>query len=107
MSIETTIFNHTYNSLPWSKCQIKIGRLIIERATVAGVGINVENTDQGQYGGIAMETRLLAEDEPGGKVAIGQVLYIKQPDRDWVPTRVAGRFTQGGVTRLSLEAVNE
>jgi len=51
---------------------------------------------------------LRASDEPSGGVEIGKTLQIKQEGKDvWQNARVLGRYTQGGVTRLTVEAVNE
>lgn len=108
MSIETTIFNHTYNSLPWSRCVIRVGRQTIEKATIAGVGLDRVNTDQGQYNSVTGDVRLLAADEISGKLAIGDVIEIQQDGKtEWVSMRIGGRYTQGGVTKLNMEAVNE
>jgi hypothetical protein len=108
MSIELTIFNHTYTTLVWSRCQIKIGRTTIERCTLAGFDQNRTDTDYGQVDSVTGELRLRAVDETDDEIAIGTELQVKQYGKtDWKKARVVGRFTQGDVTRLTLEAVNE
>lgn len=108
MSFETTIFEATYNNISWSRCQLKIGRNIIERCTVAGIEQDRQNTENGQYNMIGAQVRLLLSDEPESGIVIGQTVELKQYGRDdWINLRVGGKFTQGGVTRLSMEAVNE
>jgi len=108
MSHTLTIFDHTYNTITWSRCQIKIGHTIIERCTLAGLGQTRESTDYGQVNSIVGDVRLRASDEPSGGVEIGKTLQIKQEGKDvWQNARVLGRYTQGGVTRLTVEAVNE
>jgi hypothetical protein len=108
MSLEVTIFNQLYRSLIWSRCQLKIGRTVIEKATIAGVGIERESTDYGQFNGMSGDVRLLAVDEPRGAIEIGTLIEIKQDGKDdWRQFRVGGRYTQGGVTRLTMEAVHE
>ena len=108
MNIPLTIFNQSYKTITWSRCQIKIGRLTIERCTLAGLGKTRESTDYGQVNSIVGDVRLRASDEPSGGVEIGKTLQIKQEGKDvWQNARVLGRYTQGGVTRLTVEAVNE
>jgi hypothetical protein len=108
MSLELTIFNQTWTTLVWSRCEIKIGRTVIERATLAGFGLNRESTDYGQVDAVTGELRLRAVDEPRGRIEIGQVLEVKQYGKtEWKKARVIGRFTQGDVTRLTLEAEHE
>jgi len=108
VSITLTIFNHTYNTIVWSRCQIKVDRLTIERCTLAGLGKVRESTDYGQIDSITGDVRLRASDEPTGGVEIGIKIQIKQYGKpDWQKVRVLGRYTQGGVTRLTVEAVNE
>ena len=108
MSLILTIFNHTYNTIVWSRCQIKIGRLTIERCTLAGLGKMRESTDYGQVDSITGDLRLRDSDEPTDGVEIGIKIQIKQYGKDdWQDARVLGRYTRGGVTRLTVEAVNE
>ena len=108
MSLALTIFNHTYNTITWSRCQIKIGRLTIVRCTLAGLGQTRESTDLGQVDSIVGDVRLRESDEPTGGVEIGIKIQVKQEERnDWQNVRVLGRYTQGEVTRLTVEAVNE
>jgi len=108
MSLELTIFNQTWMRLIWSRCEIKIGRAIIERATLAGFGQQREDTDYGQVQAVTGELRVRAVDEPGGKIEIGQVVEVKQYGKaEWNKARVIGRYTQGEVTRLTLEAEHE
>jgi len=108
MNIPLTIFNQTYKTITWSRCQIKIGRLTIERCTLAGLGKMRESTDYGQVDSITGDLRLRDSDEPTDGVEIGIKIQIKQYGKDnWQNARVLGRYTQGGVTRLTVEAVNE
>ena len=104
-------FEQVYLSLPDARCQIRIGRKVIAKALCAGIGVDRKSTDEGQFGGIAANVRLLASDEPGGEIANGTVIEILQDGKDiktgWLKARVGGRFTVGGVTRLTLEAEHE
>jgi len=108
MSIELTIFTQTYNTLVWSRCEIKIGRTTIEMATLSGFDTEKTDTDMGQVDSVIGDLRLRASDEPDDEIPIGQVLSIRQYSKtEWRPARVSGRFVQGDITRLTLEAVNE
>ena len=84
---------------------------MIAKALCAGIGKLRENTDEGQFGSIDANVRLLATDEPDDEIKTGTVIEILQNGQDektgWVKARVGGRFPVGGLTRLGLEAVNE
>ena len=111
MSFETEAFDGIYESLTITRCQIRIGRTVIAKAVCAGIGKLRENTDEGQYGAIDANVRLLSADEPDGEIKTGTVIEILMNGADektgWVSARVGGRFPIGGLTRLALEAVNE
>ena len=111
MTIESEAFNGIYNSLTLLRCQIRIGRTVVAKALCSGIGVNRQNTDEGQFGGVEANVRLLAADEPDGEIKNGTVIEILQYGKDeksgWVKARVGGRFTIGGLTRLVLEAENE
>ena len=111
MSFEIDAFNGIYASLTIARCQIRIGRTVIAKALCSGIGKLRENTDEGQYGAIDANVRLLVTDEPGGEIKTGTVIEVLQNGADentgWVSARVGGRFPIGGLTRLALEAVNE
>lgn len=101
-------FDQIYENLVLARCKTRIGRKVIEKALCSGIGIDRENTDHGQYGGINANVRLLAADEPGGEIKNGTVLEILQEGKTvWIKARVGGRFTIGGLTRLTLEAEHE
>lgn len=108
MSFETEAFNAIYDAMPLVRCQIRIGRTVIAKALCAGIGIDRKSTDEGQFGGIAANVRLLAADEPDGEIKNGTVIEVLQDGKtEWQSARVGGRFTVGGVTRLVLEAEHE
>jgi hypothetical protein len=111
MSFESEAFDAIYNTLVLSRCQIRIGRVVIARALCSGVGINRENSERGQYGGIDANVRLLSADEPDGEIKNGTVIEILQNGKDekkgWIKARTGGRYTIGGLTRLMLEAEHE
>ena len=113
MSFETDAFDGIYASITIARCQIRIGRTVIEKAMCAGIGVLRENTDEGQFGGIESNARLLTTDEveavdPDKEIKNGKVIEILPNGKtEWVKARVGGRFTVGGLTRLILEAVNE
>ena len=108
MTIESSVFDPIYESLPLARCQIRVGRALVTKAICAGIGVNRENTDEGQFGGIDANVRLLTADEPDGEIKTGTVIEILQNGKTkWVRARAGGRFTVGGLTRLTLEAVNE
>jgi hypothetical protein len=108
MSFETEGFDAIYDALILARCQLRIGRKVIAKAICAGIGINRQSTNEGQFGGIEANVRLLASDEPGGEIKNGTVIEILQEGKtEWINARVGGRFTVGGLTRLVLEAVNE
>jgi len=111
MSFETEGFDAIYDALILARCQLRIGRKVIAKAICAGIGINRQSTNEGQFGGIEANVRLLAADEPDGEIKNGTVIEILQDGKDvktgWIKARVGGRFTAGGLTRLVLEAVNE
>jgi len=111
MSFETEAFNGIYESITIARCKIRIGRTVIAKALCSGIGTLRENTDEGQFGSIDSNVRLLAADEPDDEIKTGTVIEILQNGQDektgWVKARVGGRFPVGGLTRLALEAVNE
>lgn len=108
MSIATEAFDAIYAALPMAHCQLRVGRNTVAKALCAGIGIDRENTERGQFGGIDANVRLLASDEPGGEIKNGTVVEILQDGRtEWVPSRVGGRYSVGGLTRLVLEAEHE
>jgi len=104
-------FEQVYLSLPDARCQIRIGRTVIVKALCAGIGVNRQSTNEGQFGGIDANVRLLAADEPDGEIKNGTVIEILQDGKDiktgWLKARVGGRFMVGGMTRLILEAEHE
>jgi len=111
MSFETVAFDGIYESLVIARCQIRIGRTVIAKAICSGIGKLRENTDEGQYGAIDANVRLLSTGEPDGEIKPGTVIEVLQNGKDektgWVSARVGGRFPTGGLTRLALEAVHE
>jgi len=111
MSFETEAFNSIYASITIAQCQIRIGRTVVAKALCAGIGTLRENTDEGQFGSIDANVRLLATDEPDGEIKTGAIIEVLQNGQDektgWVKARVGGRFPVGGLTRLGLEAANE
>ena len=113
MSFEIEAFNSIYATITIARCKIRIGRKVIAKALCAGIGVNRENTDEGQFGGIETNVRLLTADEavaiaPDSKIKNGTVIGILPNGKtEWVDVRVGGRFSVGGLTRLTLEAVNE
>lgn len=114
MTIATDAFNAIYDSaetVGLLRCKIRIGRTVIAKAICAGLAITRENTDEGQFGGIDANVRLLAADEPGGEIAIGTVHEVLKEGADektgWIKVRVGGRISIGGITRLVLEAEHE
>ena len=111
MTVATDTFDSIYNTLTIARCQIRIGRTVIATALCSGIGKLRENTDEGQYGAIDANVRLLSADEPDGEIKTGTVIEILMNGADektgWVSARVGGRFPIGGLTRLALEAANE
>jgi len=108
MSFEIDAFNAVYESLTIARCQIRIGRTVIAKALCSGIGTLRENTDEGQFGSIDANVRLLATAEPDDEIKTGTVIEILQNGKaEYVKARVGGRFPVGGLTRLALEAVNE
>ena len=113
MSFDTDAFNSVYDALEIAQCQIRIGRVVIEKAMCSGIDILRTTTDEGQYGAVAANVRLLTADEeiamdPETKIDNGTVIEILQNGKtEWQSVRVGGRNTVGGITRLTLEAVNE
>ena len=113
MSYSTTAFEAIYAALADARCQIRIGRTVIAKALCAGIGVNRQSTNEGQFGGIEANVRLLAADEidehgKPGEIKNGTVLEILQEGKTvWITARVGGRFTIGGLTRLTLEAEHE
>jgi len=111
MSFETKAFNSIYASITIARCKIRIGRTVVAKALCAGIGTLRENTDEGQFGSIDANVRLLATDEPDGEIKTGAIIEVLQNGQDektgWVKARVGGRFPVGGLTRLGLEAANE
>ena len=108
MSFEIEAFNSVYASIVIARCQIRIGRVEIAKALCSGIEIIRENTDEGQFGGMDANVRLLTSDEvvavaPDSEIKRGTVIEILQNGKtEWVKTRVGGRFTVGGLTRLTL-----
>lgn len=104
-------FNGIYAALTDAHCQLRIGRTVIAKALCAGLTINRENTDHGQFGGIDANVRLLAADEPDGEIQNGTVIEVLKEGANvktgWIKARVSGRISIGGVTRLILEAEHE
>jgi len=108
MSFESDAFDAIYESLELARCQIRIGRAIIAKAICSGIGINRQSTDEGQFGGVDASVRLLSADEPDGEIKTGTVIEVLQNGKtEWLKARVGGRFTIGGLTRLTLEAEHE
>jgi len=111
MTMESSAFDQIYASLTLLRCQIRIGRTLITKAICSGIGVNRQNTDEGQFGGIDANVRLLTADEPEGEIKNGAVIEILQYGKDkksgWIKARVGGRFAIGDLTRLTLEAENE
>ena len=108
MSFEIVAFNSVYSSITIAQCQIRIGRTVVAKALCAGIGTLRENTDEGQFGSIDANVRLLSADEPDGEIKTGAIIEILQNGKtEWIKARVGGRFPVGGLTRLALEAVNE
>ena len=108
MTIAIDIFEANYIALADAHCQIRIGHTVITKALCAGIGVNRQSTNEGQFGGIDANVRLLAADEPDGEIKNGTVIEILQDGKtEWLKARVGGRFTVGGITRLILEAEHE
>jgi hypothetical protein len=111
MSFESDAFDAIYESLELARCQIRIGRTVVTKAICAGIGINRQSTDGGQFGSVDANVRLLTADEPGGEIKTGTVIEVLPNGADektgWVTVRVGGRFTVGELTRLTLEAEHE
>jgi len=111
MTLESSAFDQIYASLTLLRCQIRIGRAVVAKAICSGIGVDRESTDEGQFGGIDTNVRLLTADEPDGEIKIGTVIEILQYGKNektgWIKARVGGRFTVGDLTRLTLEAENE
>ncbi|MFA5423470.1 MAG: hypothetical protein WC374_06385 [Phycisphaerae bacterium] len=111
MSFETDAFDAIYESLTIARCRIRIGRTVIAKAICSGIGVNRQSTDEGQFGSIDANVRLLTADEPDGEIKNGTVIEVLQNGKDektgWAKARVGGRFVVGGLTRLILEAEHE
>lgn len=111
MNLAATAFNAIYTALADARCQIRIGRTVVARALCAGIGTLRQSTDEGQFGGVDANVRLLTADEPGGEIKIGTVIEVlpngANEKTGWVKVRVGGRVTTGGLTRLILEAEHE
>ncbi len=108
MSEASTTFAAVYAALTDARCQVRVGRSIVERALCAGIDVVRESTERGQYGRIDANVRILSADEPGGEIKTGTVIEVLQEGQTaWRKVRVGGRHTIGGVTRLSIEAVHE
>ena len=108
MSEAITAFNAVYAGLTDARCQVRVGRDVVARALCAGIDVARESTDQGQFGRVDANVRLLTADEPGGEVKNGTVIEVLQQGHTaWRKVRTGGRYTAGGVTRLTIEAVHE
>jgi hypothetical protein len=111
MGLGDTAFNAIYSALADARCKIRIGRAVVAKALCAGITVNRKSTDEGQFGSIDANVRLLAADEPNGEIKNGTVIEILPDGRDektgWIKARVSGRISIGGATRLILEAENE
>ena len=111
MAEAVTVFNALYSGLTDARCQLRVGRTVIAKALCSGIGINRENTERGQFGGIDANVRLLSADEPDGEIKNGTVIEILQNGKnektEWIKARTGGRYTIGGLTRLMLEAEHE
>lgn len=103
-----TIFAAMYSALPEARCTVKVGRVEIAQALCPGINTTRQNTDLGQYGAVAGELHMLSASEPGGEIANGTAIEIRQYGRtEWVKARTGARRTIGGVTSFDLEAVHE
>ena len=111
MTVATDTFNAIYGAMTDCRCQLRIGRTVIAKALCAGIGINRQSTDEGQFGGVDANVRLLAADEPDGEIKNGTVIEVLPNGADektgWIKARVGGRFVVGALTRLTLEAEHE
>jgi len=108
MTAATDAFDALYASVEDARCQVRIGREVIAEALCSGLDVIRENTDLGQVGTVKATVRLLSADEPEGGIANGTLIEIQQNGAtDWVKARSGARYTVGGTTRLTLEAVNE
>ena len=104
--IETTIFDQTYDQMPWSRCRVKFGRAIVARATCSGIDAEREDTDYGKYNMLTGEVRFHAVDEPEAGIEIGGQIEVELHDREWYAARIGGIGYQGSITKLILEAAH-
>jgi hypothetical protein len=111
MGLGDTAFNAIYSALSDARCQLRVGRAVIAKALCVGITVSRQSTDEGQFGSIDANVRLLAADEPNGEIQNGTVIEVLREGANvktgWIKARVGGRFTVGGVTRLILEAEHE
>ena len=103
---ETTIFNQTYNLMPWSRCRVKFGRAIVETATCSGIDAEREDTDYGKYNMLTGEVRFRKADEPEAGINVGDQIEVELHDRGWRKARIGGIGCQGAITKLILEAAH-
>ena len=104
--IETTIFDTTYDQMPWSRCRIRIARTIISKAASSGIDAEREDTDYGKYNMVTGEVRFHADDEPENGIEVGDQIEIELHDRNWYEARIGGIGHQGSITKLILEAAH-
>lgn len=102
--IETTIFDQTYSQMPWSRCRVKFGRTIVEKATCSGIDAEREDTDYGKYNMLTGEVRFRQTDEPDKGMDIGDRVDVELHERGWREARIGGIGRQGAITKLILEA---
>lgn len=107
MSIETVAFNSIYDHASSGRYEIKRGRDVIEKAFSSGLTVERMDTEYGILKQIDGELRFLKSDEPAQGLSIGDKIEVRPADGTWMDARIGGIYTQGGVVRLILEAVND
>ena len=101
-----SIFNDLYDYMTEARASVRVGsRDIVEKALCSGVETIREDTDQGTLAATDIMLRILAADEPSGKMVLGERIEVKMDtDAVWRKMRIRGKMPTGGVMRYSLEA---
>ena len=101
-----SIFNDLYSHMTEARASVRVdGRDIIAKALCSGVETIREDTDQGTIPASNIMLRILASDEPHGKMELGDRVEVKMDtETDWRKMRIRGKMATGMVMRYSIEA---
>lgn len=104
------IFNRIWDSMPWLRCEVLIGRDIIHKAKVSRIVTSRGDSEEGQFTDPNSVVDFLVSDIPSTHrrektIKEGMTLGIRfVGETDWITVRVFSVSYVGGIVQLGMEA---